>query len=118
MKRAIVTIILLAAVYVFAQGRNDLDGTHDWRKYTTPYDPKAPPPLGLAEAYARTLAYLGPATNRFYCVGSGCLEKGRSGYPSWTFCFYNTNKEIAYVEISFDKEIATDSQTEHLLGKR
>jgi hypothetical protein len=113
MKRIILTALATTiAVGLLAQGKA---GSAGWRRFESPYDGKTPPPIGLSEAYGLALVRLGAATNRFYCVSGGCLEKTKRGLPGWTFYFSNTNGERAYMEVSFDKEVDTDAQSAELL---
>jgi hypothetical protein len=120
MKKIFVAILAFMAVswILFAQGSFDPASGHDWRRYNKPYDLKAPPPVGLSEAYALTLSFMGPATNNFYCVSASCTDKTRSGLPGWTFAFFNTNAQMVRIEVSFDKEIFTDSPSAKLIGKK
>ena len=113
MKHLILAFLATAvAIGLLAQGEQ---GSHGWRRFENPYDPKTAPPLGLSEAYNLTLAHIGTATNRFYCVTASCLEKTKRGLPGWTFCFCSTNGDRAYVEVSFDKEVVVDSGPDELL---
>jgi hypothetical protein len=119
MKNHIIKIALATIAgtgLLFAQGLNPPGG--DWHHFTSPYDPKTPPPLGLAEAYNLALKFLGPATNRFYCVSTSCMDKGGSGFPGWTFWLSSTNGQRAYVEVSFDKEVGADSKTLEILRSK
>jgi hypothetical protein len=120
MKHVIFTTLAMATAIslLLAQGPPYSSGGNSTRRFGSPYDPKMLPPVGLAEAYTLTLAYIGPATNRFYCVSASCLEKTKRGLPGWTFGFSNTNGQRVDVEISFDREVDSSASTRLLfLGK-
>jgi hypothetical protein len=113
MKRTVLTLSVFAvAIGLLAQGKL---GSYGNRRYTSPYDPKTRPPVAVPEAYESALRYLGPATNRFYCVSTTCLELGKSGFPAWKLSFSDTNGESAYLEVTFDKEVYPDPRTDMLL---
>jgi hypothetical protein len=120
MKKVIAAVFAFVVVagLLFAQGYFDLASGHTWRRYNKPYEVKTPPPVGLAEAYSLTLAFMGATTNQFYCVSAGCLEKTRAGLPGWTFTFFNTNAQMIRIEVSFDKDIFTDSPSAKLMGRK
>jgi hypothetical protein len=111
----IVISMFAAACLLLAQGNTQPPGGNGWRRYQSPYDPKARPPVEMPEAYALALARVGVSTNRFYCVTAGCLESTKRGLPGWTFCFSNTNGQRACVEVSFDREVDADSRSSELL---
>lgn len=99
-------VIAIATVMVVAQGNGPV--SNGSRRYAKPYDLKAPPPLALSDAFALALAYMGPATNRFYCVSATCLPDSRGGAPGWWFTFSDTNGQLFRIETCFDKDIFTD----------
>jgi hypothetical protein len=117
-KLIFITFLTVGSLFLFAQGTPfSKEGGNSWRKFEKPYDATSTPTIGLSEAYSLTLAYLGPATNRFYCISASCLEKTKRGLPGWTILFANTNGERAFVEVSFDKEVDTDARSTELLRK-
>src|SRR6266436_2848729 len=104
--------LLTSAVgFLLAQGINPSGGNSP-RRYRSPYDPKTRPPVAMPEAYSLAAAYLGSATNRFYCVTATRLEMGLSGFPAWKFSWSDTNGERAYIEVTFDKEVYPDPKME------
>jgi hypothetical protein len=106
--RSAVTVLLaVAAVGLFAQGVGPI--SNNWRKYTKPYAVRAAPPLSLSDAYSLSQAFMGDATNRFYCVSASCLEPTKAGLPGWSFAYYNANGQRVGVEVYFDKDANTDN---------
>lgn len=114
---SLIGFTMIAAIgLILAQGL--IPRANSPRHHRSPYDPKTPPPLGVPEAYSLAAAYLGSATNRFYCVSATCLEMGGSGFPAWKFAWSDTNGERAYLEVTFDKEVYPDPKTEILLRNK
>jgi hypothetical protein len=66
-----------------------------------PYDAKTPPAKTLPQAYAQALAFIGPATNRFWCVSASCVESPSAGWVLW---FSNTNGQRARVDVYFGEK--------------
>ena len=100
MKRTFITVLLLtaAAGLLFAQGLNMR------RAHGPIVDAKTPPPLPLPDAYAAAMSYVGPATNRWWCISGSCGEDyGTTRVTHWEFRFSNTNRETAVVLVFFDK---------------
>jgi hypothetical protein len=110
------SLAIVAAVSLLAQGRSGSNPSiFDNYPVLAPYDVKRPPVVQLSEAYALTLAYMGPATNHFYCVSASCLEKTKIGLSGWSFSFSNTNGERASIDVSFDKVVRVDEHSAQLL---
>jgi hypothetical protein len=69
MKNLIIVLLtfLLATHFLFAQGPagSNPGGPIVNDPYVVPYGATRPPPLGLTEAYAMSLSFVGEATNRF-----------------------------------------------------
>lgn len=109
--RILFTIIAMAITAGIAFGQGLVgSGDYNYRKDTGPYDIRTSPPVGLTEAYAMATKHMGSATNRYYCVSASCLNKGLSGSAGWTFWFSNTNGQRCSLEVTFDKEVYTNSR--------
>ena len=98
MKRILIPVLVITAFagFVFAQG---------WSQRTKIFvDKNRPPPLSLPEAYAAAVAFVGPATNQFWCSGASCSpDYGTPKLTHWEFGFSNTNGETRRVYVLFDK---------------
>lgn len=81
--------------FVFAQGWS--------RPPKISVDKNRPPPLSLPEAYLAAIAFVGPATNRFWCASAVCRpDFGTTNVTHWEFGFSNTNGETRRVFVLFD----------------
>jgi hypothetical protein len=107
--------VALMTSWMLGQGQfTPRHGGNHWQHFWG-WNPKQPPPLSLPESYSLTLAHIGRATNNFFCVSASSLEMTNYYFRGWAFSFSDTNGRRARVEVSFDKELRTDPQSEKLL---
>ncbi len=101
MKRILIAVLIVVAFtgFLFAQGWVISGG--EPKQFV---DSKKPPPLSLPDAYSAALAFVGPATNRLWCVSAACdPDYGTTVTTHWKFGFANTNREITEINVFFDK---------------
>src|ERR1051325_66396 len=102
MKNILIPLLFITAFagFLFAQG---------WAWSGSGGPPKLfprnkPPPLSLSEAYAVAIAFVGAATNQFWCSGAHCPpDYAATNYVThWEFGFSNTNGELRRVFVFFE----------------
>ena len=101
MKRGFFVALLLvvAADLLFAQGLT-------MRRPHPIIGANTRPPLSLPDAYSVAITYVGPATNRWWCIAGHCSpDYGTTNLTHWEFGFSNTNKGVLRVHVFFDRTV-------------